>query len=202
MHIRKPTVTSAVAILALFIALGGSAIAANHYLITKTSQIKPSVLSKLKGKAGATGPAGTRGTTGPAGTAGALGATGPAGASGPQGPAGPSNVSALITVIGSTQLVPSGSVGEAQAFCPAGYRAVSGGGYGSIAGISDSEMESTHTSWFILISNSTGSTLSIFASAECAAAGQAVASSLRRLAGARLHQRVAELTAALEASKG
>jgi hypothetical protein len=193
MHIRKPTVTSAVAILALFIALGGSAIAANHYLITKTSQIKPSVLSKLKGKAGATGPAGT---------AGALGATGPAGASGPQGPAGPSNVSALITVIGSTQLVPSGSVGEAQAFCPAGYRAVSGGGYGSIAGISDSEMESTHTSWFILISNSTGSTLSIFASAECAAAGQAVASSLRRLAGARLHQRVAELTAALEASKG
>ncbi len=36
-----------VALLALGIALGGTAVAASHYVITSTSQIKPSVLSSL-----------------------------------------------------------------------------------------------------------------------------------------------------------
>ena len=42
MHIRKPSPGTAIALLALFFAMGGTAIAAHHYLITKTSQIKPS----------------------------------------------------------------------------------------------------------------------------------------------------------------
>ena len=45
----------AIIILALFFALGGSAIAAKTFLITSTSQIKPSVLAKLKGKNGKNG---------------------------------------------------------------------------------------------------------------------------------------------------
>jgi hypothetical protein len=70
-----------VSTLALFLVLaGGSAYAANHYIITKKSQIKPSVVRALKGNAG---PAGA---PGPAGAAGAAGATGPAGAVGPAGP--------------------------------------------------------------------------------------------------------------------
>ena len=56
-----------VSTLALFLVLaGGTAYAAHHYLITKTGQIKPSVLKSLKGK---TGPAGPAGSTGPAGPA-------------------------------------------------------------------------------------------------------------------------------------
>jgi hypothetical protein len=67
------TYANVTATLALFFAMSGGALAASHYLITSTKQIKPSVLSALKGKAG------------PAGAAGAKGAQG---AQGPQGPAG------------------------------------------------------------------------------------------------------------------
>jgi hypothetical protein len=49
----------------------------HHYLITSTSQIKPSVLSQLHGASGANGTNGTNGTNG------ANGATGPTGAPGP-----------------------------------------------------------------------------------------------------------------------
>jgi hypothetical protein len=86
---RKPlSYANVISTLALFLVLsGGTAYAADHYLITKTSQIKPSVLAKLKGRTGA------KGTTGPAGAqgpAGATGSQGPTGQTGSQGPAGPS----------------------------------------------------------------------------------------------------------------
>jgi hypothetical protein len=38
-----------IALLALFVALGGTAIAAKRYVITSTSQIKPSILTKIEG---------------------------------------------------------------------------------------------------------------------------------------------------------
>lgn len=65
-----------VACLALFVALTGTGIAASHYLVTSTKQIKPSVLRALHGKRGPEGPAG------PTGFAGAPGARGPAGPEG------------------------------------------------------------------------------------------------------------------------
>jgi hypothetical protein len=65
-----------VALLALFFALGGTAWATKHYLIGSTKQIKPSVLSHLRGAVGPTGPTGPSGVTGPAGSTGASGATG------------------------------------------------------------------------------------------------------------------------------
>jgi hypothetical protein len=190
MHLRRPSITLVVAALALFVALGGSAVAADHYLITKTSQIKPSVLKALKGNSG---------RNGAPGAVGATGATGPAGAAGPQGPAGPSNLSSLTTVVGPKVEVETGKVGSALAICPAGQRAVSGGGFGSIAGIADSEMETSHTSWFIIVSNRTGITITINASVECAGAGQAVAASLERPTLVRIDQRTAELEAAVSA---
>jgi hypothetical protein len=78
MHLRKPSPGTAIALLALFIAMGGTAIAAHHYLITSTKQIKPSVLKSLK-KTGPAGPAGPAGPQGPGGPGGAAGATGPQG---------------------------------------------------------------------------------------------------------------------------
>ncbi len=45
---RRPSPAMAVAIVALFFALAGTGIAASRYLITSTSQIKPSVLSELR----------------------------------------------------------------------------------------------------------------------------------------------------------
>ncbi|MFI4977498.1 MAG: hypothetical protein ACHQC8_02290 [Solirubrobacterales bacterium] len=186
MH-RRPSPATAISLLALFFALGGTAIAAKHYLITSTSQIKPSVLKQLHGKAGETGPAG------------AAGAAGPAGPQGSQGPAGPSNLSGLTSVTGPTIEVPVGKVEGAEATCPAGSHAVSGGGSGSIAGIDVSEMGTGHQSWFIIIYNESAITLKIHAEAQCAGAGQAVAASVGRSthahAAQHVHQLVAELTA-------
>jgi hypothetical protein len=80
------------------------AIAAKHYLITSTSQIKPSVLTKLKGHAGKQGPLGPAGATGATGPQGATGGQGPAGVEGPRGSEGPGAVLVNVSVeVGSTK---------------------------------------------------------------------------------------------------
>ena len=73
-----------IATVALVFAMTGGAFAAK-YLITSTSQIKPSVLKKLKG---ATGPAGAAGAAGPVGAKGDTGAAGQNGAPGEKGAQG------------------------------------------------------------------------------------------------------------------
>jgi hypothetical protein len=52
MRLSKPSPALVIACLALFVALGGTAIATSRYMITSTSQIKPSVLGAI----GAPGP--------------------------------------------------------------------------------------------------------------------------------------------------
>jgi collagen triple helix repeat protein len=76
------TYANVAATLALFVALGGSAAAATHYLITSTHQIAPGVRQALKGAKGKTG------ARGPKGDIGATGATGPTGQPGPKGDTG------------------------------------------------------------------------------------------------------------------
>jgi hypothetical protein len=102
-----------VAMIALFVALSGTAVATTSALITG-AQIKNSSITGLdvknksltgqdfkgsvRGAAGAAGPAGSAGPagpTGPAGPAGSQGAKGEAGPIGPQGPEGPPNPNAL-----------------------------------------------------------------------------------------------------------
>jgi hypothetical protein len=125
MKLRTPSPAAALAAVALFFALGGTAIAAKHYLITSTKQIKPSVLKSLKGKAGKTGPAG------PAGAPGAAGPQGAAGPKGEQGPPGPSSLHKIFEVRGerhgSVEIEPGLFIASSFADCPEGSRVVSGG---------------------------------------------------------------------------
>jgi len=71
-----------ISVIALVFALVGGAYAANKYIITSKSQIKPSVLKQLKGNVG---PAGPQGPAGAAGAKGDPGAKGDAGAPGTNG---------------------------------------------------------------------------------------------------------------------
>ena len=90
-----------VAVLAAVLAVtSGAFAAANHYLITSSSQIKdgslsaadlsPAARTALHGQKGDTGSAGPQGPTGAQGLAGAQGPKGDNGAQGPKGPAGTS----------------------------------------------------------------------------------------------------------------
>lgn len=86
---RKPRRLSpslVIAIFALVLALGGSAVAAKRYLITNTKQISPKALQEIAAVAANQGPAGSAGSDG---SAGAPGQPGPKGDQGPQGERGP-----------------------------------------------------------------------------------------------------------------
>jgi hypothetical protein len=115
---RRPSVTTVIACMALFFALGGSALAASKYLITSRSQIKPSVLKSLQGSKGAAGKAGPPGPAGAAGAAGAVGTF---------------NASTLAVVDGPAVSISSDSTGTSTAVCPTGDTAISGGYAGPLA---------------------------------------------------------------------
>lgn len=163
-------------LLALFIALGGTAIAAKHYLITSTSQIKPSILKQLRGR------------TGPPGLAGANGANG---AQGPQGPAGPTSLGRLTSVTGPKNLVSPSSIGESVATCPSGNNAVSGGYFsvGHSAHVFSSVGFSS--AWHVALNNEGEETATVQAVAYCAPQGQAIAASNRAQAARRFAEAIA-----------
>jgi len=205
MRPRRPSTSTVIASLALFFALGGTAIAAKHYLITSTTQIKPSVLAKLKGARGEAGAQGTAGPPGPQGPAGA------------QGPPGPSNLSKLTEMLGPENRVPAynevGPGGEegveaSVATCPLGQHVVSGGSdvfAGIVAGALSVPSED-HSSWIVVVANDSGYTNGVVqAIAYCAGAGQAVAASTPRAAHARALRQadrlLTKLATRLKASK-
>jgi hypothetical protein len=91
-----------VACLALFVASTGTSIAAKHYLITSTKQIKPSVLKKLKGNRGPRGYHGADGSLGPRGLQGAQGLQGAKGDTGAEGEQGSDGIVETLTFSGGS----------------------------------------------------------------------------------------------------
>jgi hypothetical protein len=137
---------TAVAYLALFATLGGSAYAAvtvtgnnikngtitgkdvkNRSLGTKKLSAKAvSSLRGQQGPAGPQGPKGDRGEQGPVGPTGPKGETGPAGPQGPAGPPGQNGITGWQYVTEGKAIGP-GQTGRWQVYCPIGKRALGGG---------------------------------------------------------------------------
>ena len=118
---QRPTTATAISIVALFFSLGGVSLAASKYVITSTSQIKPSVLNALRGKRG------TRGPQGPGGAAGLPGATGAPGSFNPASVVTVQGPDVAMCVFGGGTC----AVGDSVAVCPAGDT-ILGGGWSSV----------------------------------------------------------------------
>jgi hypothetical protein len=73
---RRFSYANVAATLALVFSMSSGALAAKHYLITSTKQIKPNVLKELRGKTGAIGPRGSQGAVGQEGKPGPEGKAG------------------------------------------------------------------------------------------------------------------------------
>jgi hypothetical protein len=133
-----------VALVALVLALGGTATAAST-IITSSSQIKngviePADLSKkartaLRGKVGAPGPAGPQGEPGIAGAPGERGVPGPPGdrgVPGPQGERGPAGVTDVVVRTAQFTMAADAAVRQYSVTCKAGEQALGGGAYGQV----------------------------------------------------------------------
>jgi hypothetical protein len=145
--------TTAVAYLALFAALGGSAYAAATITGSNikdgtvtgkdvknrslgTGKLSASAVSSLAGQPGPAGPQGDKGSPGPTGLAGPAGPKGETGAAGPAGPEGPQGSRGLpgpSGVSGWEYRVSDGirlgiyGVGTTRALCSSGKKALGGG---------------------------------------------------------------------------
>jgi hypothetical protein len=123
---RKPSPALVIACVALFVALGGTAIAAKHYLITSVNQISPKVRKSLQGTPGPAGPAGAAGKNGADGKNGLSGKDGTNGTNGTNGTDGTNGVDgtarAFATVSSSGGFTGNGKdVGSAQRLFPGVY---------------------------------------------------------------------------------
>jgi Collagen triple helix repeat (20 copies) len=133
-----------VAMLALFVALTGTAVATTSALITG-KQIKNSSITGLdvKNKSltpkdfrgsvrGARGLPGASGAQGPTGPSGPQGAQGPTGSPGPAGATGPPGPVALTYVFAAPKAILPGDVTQDVVSCPDGW-SVTGGGIDTTA---------------------------------------------------------------------
>ena len=167
---KRPSPATIIASTALFFSLAGTGLAANHYLITSTKQIKPGVLSSLRGPRGPQGPQGAAGTPGTAGAAGAAGAA---------GSFSTASVSAVVGAAPGPPGLPADTTNNGQATsvasCPAGTKVI-GGGYtwgGTGAAPANvtvvTDQEQGKTGWVVTLQNNTATAISpqFAASALC-----------------------------------
>lgn len=158
---NRPSGARLVALVALFVALGGTA-AASGWVITRIGQIKPSVRHQLRGNAG---------PQGPDGPAGPIGATGPAGIPG------------VVMVESAMVTLASGAVNGTFASCPAGDVALGGGWDGGAIPPVSATVAYNHpigndTAWNVtMVDDQSGESSTFAAVVECApaASGAAIA---------------------------
>lgn len=176
--------STAVAYLALFVALGGSAYAAvtitgknikdgtisgrdvkNRSL--GTSKLSATAVGSLTGRRG---PAGSQGDSGGRGPIGPKGETGSAGPQGTSGPAGPSGVSGWEYRVSEGKYLPSGVSNPTQANCPAGKKALGGGASATYANayVIDSAPTNDGTGWVVRSRNTSPSPATVYAWVICA----------------------------------
>jgi Collagen triple helix repeat (20 copies) len=178
---------TAVAYLALFAALGGSAYAAvtvtganikdgtvtgkdvkNRSL--GTGKLSTKAVSSLAGQRGPAGPQGPKGNPGEPGPTGPTGPKGETGAAGPQGPAGPGGISGLEYKregpfdLGSSQ--PTTFLAQ----CPAGKQALGGGGVAasSSAYLVRSAPADAGSGWQLTYYNGSASAVTAYGYVVCA----------------------------------
>jgi hypothetical protein len=143
-HLKFPSPAMVVALVALGMALGGTAVAGGQ-LITGAQirdhsialkDLTPRTVRALRGQRGVRGPAGLQGSVGPAGPEGLPGTIAPNKVSFQQSP---------------TSTIAAGTVGQAQALCPAGSFVISGGGFTNGQGLwsSSPSTSGTQSGWTI-----------------------------------------------------
>jgi len=169
-------VANVLALVALFIALGGTSYAA--LTLPKNSvgtrQIRPRAvtLSKISTSARKS----LTGQTGPAGRTGPMGQTGPAGPTGPKGETGMTGASGPVNVvmrIGTATAVASNASATASVGCNAGEMAT-GGGFFTQVGVQVTASRPTPltagakaTGWQVTVDNTTASSSFFGAYAMC-----------------------------------
>jgi hypothetical protein len=177
--------TTAVAYLALFAALGGSAYAAvtvtgqniKDGTITGrdvknrslgTSKLSTAAVSSLAGERGPAGPQGERGERGPVGPAGPAG---PQGAPGAAGLPGPSGISGWEYLVSAGTRISSGDPGAATVECPDGKSPLGGGAspYSNYrAYVSTSAPTNGATGRTVRFHNTSSTTVTVYAWVICA----------------------------------
>jgi hypothetical protein len=180
---RRPSAGVVLAIVALFVALGGSSYAAVS--LPKASigapQIKQGAVNTKKVQDGSllvkdfkqgqlpAGPQGPQGPQGPEGPQGRQGLQGPQGEPGPQGPQGAPGISGFQIVEGTSVTVDPARTSEQTVFCPAGKKAISGG-YETASSRSvtlNRTGPSGSTAWYVRITNDSGASKTWNAQAVC-----------------------------------
>lgn len=123
--LKRPSASMVVAIVALLVALSGTAVAAS-FVITSTDQIAPKVLKKLKGNRGKQGKQGRRGKQGIQGKQGVQGVQGVEGVQGVAGPTAggfaSTQTNATLSTTAKNVITLSGGTGAITA--PAGGRLI------------------------------------------------------------------------------
>ena len=184
--------STAVAYLALFAALGGSAYAAvtvtgknikdgtvtgkdvkNRSL--GTNKLSTKAISSLAGERGPRGPAGPQGEKGAQGPVGPIGPTGPTGPQGAAGPQGPSGISGIEYKVSGGVGVPKDKTVGDQVNCTSG-KVVLGGGVAQFPSGAPMRVVSSapggangdRTGWSVQVHNQEGAQFSAYTWAICA----------------------------------
>jgi hypothetical protein len=142
---RHPSPALVVALIALFVALGGTSYAAINLPRNSvgTAQIKNRAVTQMKiSKKTLATLRGRRGATGRQGPAGATGSAGPTGVQGIQGPPGPVN----LTYVTVQDTALRGMSETADATCPAGM-VVTGGGVFPVTPVGGNQVSVGESDW-------------------------------------------------------